>query len=70
VAKIKGVSNSFNDAVLIWGGVLGADIFLSKHTSLFVELDYTQFNLGSHDLGGGSLTVKDTGLSAGLAYWW
>jgi hypothetical protein len=58
------------DAEFIWGAVLGADIFLSKHSTLFVELDYTQFNVGGHDLGGGSYTVKDTGLSVGLAYWW
>jgi predicted porin len=57
-------------AEFIWGAVLGADIFLSKQTSLFVELDYTQFKLGSTDLGGGPITVKETGLAAGLAYWW
>jgi hypothetical protein len=66
----KGAGNTFHDAVFIWGAVAGADIFLSKHTSLFVELDYTQFKLEGHDFGGGPLTVKDAGLDAGLAYWW
>ena len=63
-------SNTFHDAVFIWGAVAGADIFLSKQTSLFVEYDYTQFKLRGSDLGGGSIRVRDNGITAGLAYWW
>ncbi|MGO8703038.1 MAG: outer membrane protein [Candidatus Brocadiia bacterium] len=62
--------NTFHDAVFIWGAVAGADIFLSKQTSLFVEYDYTQFKLNGSDLGGGSIRVRDNGITAGLAYWW
>ncbi len=66
----KHASGTFHDAVFVWGAVAGADIFLSKQTDLFVELDYTQFKLDGSDLGGGPYTVKDVGLDAGLAYWW
>jgi len=65
-----GGGNTFHDAVFVWGAVLGADIFLSKQTSLFVEYDYTQFKLRGSDLGGGSIRIRDNGISAGLAYWW
>jgi opacity protein-like surface antigen len=62
--------NTFHDAVFVWGAVLGADIFLSKQTALFVEYDFTEFKLKGSDLGGGTIRVRDNGLSAGLAYWW
>jgi hypothetical protein len=65
-----GAGNTFHDAVFIWGAVLGADIFLSKQTALFVEYDFTSFKLNGHDFGGGSLRVRDSGINAGLAYWW
>jgi len=68
--KVAAVGNTFHNAVFVWGAVLGADIFLSKQTSLFVEYDYTQFKLNGSDLGGGSIRIRDNGISAGLAYWW
>jgi hypothetical protein len=66
---------SFNDAVFIWGAVLGADIFLSKQTALFVEYDFTQFSFDAKFKAGGTATagrirVRDNGITAGLAYWW
>ena len=66
----KGAGNEFHDAVFVWGAVLGADIFLSKQTALFVEYDYTQFKLNGSKMGGGSIRVRDNGIFAGLAYWW
>jgi hypothetical protein len=63
-------SNVFHDAVFVWGAVLGADIFLSKQTALFVEYDFTSFKLGGSNLGGGSTRIRDNGIAAGLAYWW
>ena len=63
-------SNTFHDAVFVWGAVLGADIFLSKQTALFVEYDFTTFKLGGSKFGGGPERVRDQGLSAGLVFWW
>jgi opacity protein-like surface antigen len=74
-ASVNKHGGSFNDAVFIWGAVLGADIFLSKQTALFVEYDYTQFNFDAKLAAGGTATsgrirVRDNGITAGLAYWW
>ena len=79
VAYITGSANkgggSFNDAVFIWGAVLGVDIFLSKQTALFVEYDYTQFNFDAKFKAGGTaasgrIRLRDNGITAGLDYWW
>ena len=63
-------SNAFHQAIFAWGAVLGADIFLSKQSSLFVEYDFTSFKVGGSHFGGGSVRIRDSGISAGLAYWW
>jgi opacity protein-like surface antigen len=75
-----------NDAMIEWGVVLGADIFLGKDVALVVEYDYTQFTMhtGFDESPGlpvkqfgvqggfwqGHDTIKDNALTVGLAYWW
>jgi opacity protein-like surface antigen len=79
-------SDNANDAIIEWGVVAGADIFLSKDLALVAEYDYTQYTMhtGFQTSPGlpvpqlgvnsgfwtGHITVKDNSLTLGLAYWW
>ena len=83
--SVPGFGGTGHDAVVEWGAVVGADIFLGKDVSLVVEYDYTQFTMDTKTASAGLPvpqfgvqgafwsgrdTVKDNALTVGLAYWW
>lgn len=64
--KTSGLSSGTTNTVG-YGGVLGADVFLSDQTSLFVEYNLFIFYARMKSL---HVNVMNNMLDAGLAYWW